>query len=91
MNADGTTIAYLRGDDVLVAMTTRAGLPTGSLDAVGGRWRDVLYGDERVLDSSVPLTALLGEYGIAVLELLVFKVVLGARLGWRGGTSAQRV
>jgi (1->4)-alpha-D-glucan 1-alpha-D-glucosylmutase len=68
VNADETTIAYLRGDDVLVAMTTRAGLPTGSLDAVGGRWRDVLYGDERVLDSSVPLTALLGEYGIAVLE-----------------------
>jgi (1->4)-alpha-D-glucan 1-alpha-D-glucosylmutase len=68
VNADEATIAYRRGDDVLVAVATRAGLRSGSLDAVEGRWRDVLYGEERLLDSSVPLTALLDEYGIAVLE-----------------------
>ena len=66
--AGNATIAYRRGDEVLVAVATRPGPPAGSLDGIQGRWRDVLYGDERLLESSVPLATLLDEYGIAVLE-----------------------
>ena len=58
----------MRGGDVLVAVATRPGPPDGALEGAEGRWRDVLPGDERLLDSSVPLAELLDEYGIAVLE-----------------------
>jgi (1->4)-alpha-D-glucan 1-alpha-D-glucosylmutase len=68
VSAAPTTAAYLRGDEVLVAATTRSGPPEGSLDGVAGRWRDVLHGDERTLEATVPLSELLDEYGIAVLE-----------------------
>ncbi len=47
---------------------TRPGRTAGSLDGAQGRWRDVLYGEERLLESGVPLAQLLDEYGIAVLE-----------------------
>ncbi|MFZ0088027.1 MAG: malto-oligosyltrehalose synthase [Solirubrobacteraceae bacterium] len=68
LRTDPSTVAYLRGDEVLVAVATRSAVPAGSLDGVQGRWRDVLSGEERVLESSVRLSALLDEYGIAVLE-----------------------
>ena len=61
-------VAYRRGTDVVVAVATRPDLPTGSLRGIEGRWRDILYGDERPLPSRVPVTELLDEYGIAVLE-----------------------
>jgi hypothetical protein len=51
-----------------VAVATRPGPPEGALEGAQGRWRDVLQGDERVLDGSVALAELLDEYGIAVLE-----------------------
>jgi (1->4)-alpha-D-glucan 1-alpha-D-glucosylmutase len=68
--AGETTVAYQRGDEVVVAVAvaTGPGPQPGSLDGIQGRWRDVLYGDERLLESSVPLSELLDEYGIAVLE-----------------------
>jgi len=66
--AGDSTVAYRRGDEVVVAVATRPGLPTGSLDGIQGRWRDVLSGEERLLESTVPLAQLLDEYGIAVLE-----------------------
>jgi (1->4)-alpha-D-glucan 1-alpha-D-glucosylmutase len=69
--AGATTIAYRRGEDVLVAVATRPGIPDASLDGCRGRWRDVLSGDERLLGGSVPLAELLDEYGIAVLERLL--------------------
>ena len=68
MAAPETAVAYLRGGQVLVAVATRAGLPDGALTGGEGRWRDVLYGDERELSSTVALAELLDEYGIAVLE-----------------------
>ena len=61
-------MAFVRGGEVLVAVATRPGPPEGALQGAEGRWRDVLHGDERVLDSSVALAELLDEYGIAVLE-----------------------
>ena len=68
LQAPDTAVAYVRGDEVLVAVSTRSGPPAGALEGAEGRWRDVLYGDERELGSSVPLAELLDEYGIAVLE-----------------------
>ena len=66
--AGETTIAFRRGEDVLVAVDTRPGVPDGALAAVGGRWRDVLSGEQRVLDGEAALSELLDEFGIAVLE-----------------------
>jgi (1->4)-alpha-D-glucan 1-alpha-D-glucosylmutase len=66
--APETAVAFLRGDEVLVAVATRPGPPEGTLEGADGRWRDVLSGDERELSSSVAVAELLDEYGIAVLE-----------------------
>jgi (1->4)-alpha-D-glucan 1-alpha-D-glucosylmutase len=68
LSAPETAVAYMRGGEVLVAVATRSGQPDGAVEGVDGRWRDVLYGDERVLGSSVALAELLDEYGLAVLE-----------------------
>jgi (1->4)-alpha-D-glucan 1-alpha-D-glucosylmutase len=68
LTAPDTAVAFVRGGEVLVAVATRPGPPDGALQGAEGRWRDVLHGDERVLDSSVALAELLDEYGIAVLE-----------------------
>ncbi len=68
LSAPEEAVAYRRGGEVLVAVATRPGPPDGALEGTEGRWRDVLAGDERVLESSVPLAELLDEYGIAVLE-----------------------
>jgi (1->4)-alpha-D-glucan 1-alpha-D-glucosylmutase len=68
LRAAENVVAYLRGDEVLVVVATRPGPPAGSLDGVQGLWRDVLQGDERLLESSVALSELVDEYGIAVLE-----------------------
>jgi (1->4)-alpha-D-glucan 1-alpha-D-glucosylmutase len=68
LRAPEAAVAFLRGDEVLVAVATRPGPPDGTLEGAHGRWRDVLNGDERELGSSVALVELLDEYGIAVLE-----------------------
>jgi (1->4)-alpha-D-glucan 1-alpha-D-glucosylmutase len=65
-----SAVAYRRGGDVVVAVATRPGVATGSLPGIEGRWRDVLYGEERTLAPGLPLSELLDEYGIAVLERL---------------------
>ena len=66
--APDTAVAFLRGDEVLVAVATRSGPPDGMLEGADGRWRDVLNGDERELGATVALAEVLDEYGIAVLE-----------------------
>ncbi|HEX3688620.1 MAG TPA: malto-oligosyltrehalose synthase [Solirubrobacteraceae bacterium] len=68
LGAPDTAVAYVRGGEVLVAVSTRPGPPDGTLEGADGRWRDVLHGDERELGASVALAELLDEYGIAVLE-----------------------
>jgi (1->4)-alpha-D-glucan 1-alpha-D-glucosylmutase len=68
LSAPDAAVAFVRGGDVLVAVATRPGPPEGALRGAEGRWRDVLHGDERVLDASVALAELLDEYGVAVLE-----------------------
>ena len=62
--------AFLRGDEVLVAVGLRGGSGSGALAGPGGRWRDVLSGEERSFDSRQPLPAVIGEHGFAVFERL---------------------
>ncbi len=68
LDAGEGTCAYVRGGDVLVAVTVRPGAPGGMLAAPRGRWRDVLRGEERSFAGAEPLARLLGEHGLAVFE-----------------------
>jgi (1->4)-alpha-D-glucan 1-alpha-D-glucosylmutase len=68
LTAGDDVVAYLRGDEVAVAVATRPGPPAGTLTGIAGEWRDILYGDQRDLASTVAVSELLDEYGIAVLE-----------------------
>jgi (1->4)-alpha-D-glucan 1-alpha-D-glucosylmutase len=64
--------AFVRGGDVLVVVGVRGG-PNyeGALaDPPGGRWRDVLRGDERSFDAGVPVARVVSEQGVAVFERL---------------------
>ncbi|MGH2888104.1 MAG: malto-oligosyltrehalose synthase, partial [Solirubrobacteraceae bacterium] len=70
VDAGQDAVAYVRGGEVLVVVSTRAAPPPAALRGVRGRWRDVLSGDERELGPSVPAVELLDEYGVAVLERL---------------------
>jgi (1->4)-alpha-D-glucan 1-alpha-D-glucosylmutase len=65
--AGGDAVAFLRGDSVLAATGLR-GEPAASVDVPAGTWRDALAGGERRLSGPVPLSDLLGEHGIALLE-----------------------
>ncbi len=67
LSAGENALAFLRGEEVLVAVATRASAPPGALEAVGGRWRDVLHGDERSLADGIGLSRLLDRHGLAVL------------------------
>jgi (1->4)-alpha-D-glucan 1-alpha-D-glucosylmutase len=61
LEAGDATVAFLRGDAVLVAAVVRGDGDPVALPA--GRWRDVLGGGE-LEDAAVPL----GSHGIALLE-----------------------
>jgi (1->4)-alpha-D-glucan 1-alpha-D-glucosylmutase len=65
--AGDDVVAFMRGDELLVAVATRPGNGSGELRDAGGRWRDVLRGGERTLGEQEPLAGLLDEHGIAVL------------------------
>jgi (1->4)-alpha-D-glucan 1-alpha-D-glucosylmutase len=60
--------AFLRGQQVLVAVALGNAPHAGELTVPAGRWHDLLRGDERELDGRQPLAGLLDEHGIAVLE-----------------------
>jgi (1->4)-alpha-D-glucan 1-alpha-D-glucosylmutase len=70
LDAGEATVAFRRGGEVVVAVATRPGAPGGTLRGAQGTWRDVLSAEERVLAPSVPLSELLDEYGLVVLERL---------------------
>jgi (1->4)-alpha-D-glucan 1-alpha-D-glucosylmutase len=70
LDAGERACAYLRGDDVLVVVAVRDDGPDGVLEAPGGRWRDVLRGDERSFDRSTRVGAILGAHGFAIFERL---------------------
>jgi len=60
--------AFLRGDDVLVAVAVRDEWAGAEIDAPAGRWRDVLSGEECSFPRRVPLARVLSEHGVAVFE-----------------------
>jgi (1->4)-alpha-D-glucan 1-alpha-D-glucosylmutase len=68
LDAGPDVCAFIRGDQVLVAVALREAPPGGELAVPNGRWHDVLRGDERHLSGRTPVTGLLGKHGIAVLE-----------------------
>jgi (1->4)-alpha-D-glucan 1-alpha-D-glucosylmutase len=70
LEAGPETCAFLRADDVFVVVALRPQIGEGDLAAPGGRWRDVLRGEERSFASSEPLGRLLGDRGVAVYERL---------------------
>ncbi len=71
LDAGERTCAFLRGDEVLVVVATRAGAEADELPSgPSGRWRDVLRGEERELGGPQPLAGLLGEHGLGVFERL---------------------
>ncbi|HET6869511.1 MAG TPA: malto-oligosyltrehalose synthase [Solirubrobacteraceae bacterium] len=72
LEAGPAACAFLRGGDVLVVVGLR-GTPEyeGTLTELpGGRWRDVLRGEERSFDGSDAVARLVGEHGVAVFERL---------------------
>jgi (1->4)-alpha-D-glucan 1-alpha-D-glucosylmutase len=63
--------AFLRGDDVLVAVALRERWTAGAWSlpaAAEGRWRDVLSGAEFELPERASLAGVLGPEGRALLE-----------------------
>jgi (1->4)-alpha-D-glucan 1-alpha-D-glucosylmutase len=70
VEAGGEVCAYLRGDDVFVAVALRPDVGGAQLSPPGGRWRDVLRGDERSFSTAEPASRLLGDRGLAVYERL---------------------
>lgn len=60
--------AFLRGDDVLVAVAVRDDWAGAELEAPAGRWREVLSGQEGSFPRRVPLGRVLSEQGVAVFE-----------------------
>ena len=72
VEAGPSACAFVRGGDVLVVVSVR-GTPNyeGTLtDLPGGRWRDVLRGEERSFDGRDAVGRLVGEHGVGVFERL---------------------
>jgi (1->4)-alpha-D-glucan 1-alpha-D-glucosylmutase len=73
LDAGANACAFLRGGDVLVVVGVH-GAPDFSgavlADPPGGRWRDVLRGEERSFDRGTPVAGVGGEHGVAVFERL---------------------
>jgi (1->4)-alpha-D-glucan 1-alpha-D-glucosylmutase len=70
--ASDTVCAFMRGDDLLVLVAVRGAVEAGAgrLEGPGGRWRNVLRGEEHALSGSVAVGELLGRRGLAVFERL---------------------
>ena len=69
LEAEGKACAFVRGGEVLVVVVPRGEVVEGTLTGLpGGRWRDVLHGEERSFATRTPLAELAGERGIAVYE-----------------------
>jgi (1->4)-alpha-D-glucan 1-alpha-D-glucosylmutase len=71
VEAGPSACAFLRGGDVLVVVATRNPPFEGTLTELpGGRWRDVLRGEERSWDGREAVERLVGEHGVGVFERL---------------------
>ncbi len=71
VEAGQSACAFLRGGNVLVVVATRNPPFEGTLTELpGGRWRDVLRGEERSWDGREAVGRLVGEHGVGVFERL---------------------
>lgn len=71
LEAGAGALAFLRGDEVItIVALPRAGAQREPVlrGAPGGRWRDVLSGQERTLAGRPRVSELVGERGFAILE-----------------------
>jgi (1->4)-alpha-D-glucan 1-alpha-D-glucosylmutase len=68
LDAGPGTCAFMRGDDVLTVVQVRADAPSTLTGAPGGRWRELLSGQEVSFDQHTPVHRLVGELGVAVFE-----------------------
>jgi (1->4)-alpha-D-glucan 1-alpha-D-glucosylmutase len=68
LQAGDRACAFLRGDDVLVAVALRDDWGSAELEAPAGRWRDVLSGEECSFPRQAQLPRVLSEHGVAVFE-----------------------
>jgi len=69
LDAGPGVCAFVRGGDVMTLVAVRGDEP-GVAELPGGRWRDVLSGEERSFGSPGSVAALLGEHGFGVFERL---------------------
>jgi (1->4)-alpha-D-glucan 1-alpha-D-glucosylmutase len=69
IEAGERAIAYMRGDNVLVAAEIFAGGADTLIDVPAGGWRDVISGRELDLSGRTRLADVLDDRGIALLEL----------------------
>jgi (1->4)-alpha-D-glucan 1-alpha-D-glucosylmutase len=67
VDAGSGVCAYLRGGEVLVVVPVRA-WDAATIEGVGGRWRDVLTGEERDLIGAARVRDLVAPRGVALLE-----------------------
>jgi hypothetical protein len=71
LDAGPDACAFVRGGHVLVVVELRPAAAGAALrGAPGGRWRDVLSGEERSFSSSEQVSALVGAAGVGVFERL---------------------
>ncbi len=74
LEAGSSACAYVRGGDVVVIVAIDPGAigegVGGSVELPGGRWRDLVRGDERSFDPRCALDEVIGEHGLAVYERL---------------------
>jgi (1->4)-alpha-D-glucan 1-alpha-D-glucosylmutase len=69
LDAGETACAFLRGDDVLVAVAVRDRIDDAVIGSgAAGTWRDVLRGDERSFSGGIAVTDVVDERGIGVYE-----------------------
>ncbi len=69
LDAGAAVCAYVRGDDVVTVVLVRPDCGDAVLTGgPGGRWRELLSGQERSLEGRVPVERLVGEVGVAVFE-----------------------
>jgi (1->4)-alpha-D-glucan 1-alpha-D-glucosylmutase len=70
LQAGDHACAFIRGDDVLVAVATRGRELGETVECPRGSWRDVLRGEQLTLGGREPLARLVGERGFTVYERL---------------------
>jgi (1->4)-alpha-D-glucan 1-alpha-D-glucosylmutase len=68
LDVGNDALAFTRGGEVLVCVSTRRDAPAGALPPLPGIWRDPLGGARRSLGDGVALARVLDAYGLAVLE-----------------------